>query len=69
MGYLIAGVFVVLGLLVILCAAAEDRACRAAGGRMISKSTTSFGIGSNGQMVPSFGSVSICITADGRVIE
>lgn len=64
-----AALIVGLGALFVFAAVAEHRECEAKGGKIVSKSTTGFGVSGNGQMVTTFGSVSFCVSSDGRILQ
>lgn len=43
--------------------------CKARGGHFVSKQGAGVGIGSQGNVVPTFTTTSFCLSADGRILE
>lgn len=46
----------------------EVRACTALGGKLSSKSISGVGISTSGSVVPTFSTVTFCLSADGRIL-
>lgn len=69
MNWLIGIGIVALAALMIWATIDENNRCAANRGHMVTKSISGVGFGSDGKVVPTFSTISFCLSKDGRIIE